>query len=200
MTDLVFFYGDVDERVRRPGRANLDRVLMPIGRGSISASLFDLGIYPAAVPAAEGQVWGEVHRMLDPEQALATLDEIEGYSPKAPDTSLYRRVEIPVTFEDGRTVQAWVYFYNAPARPCRAHRLRRLPAALEDQVARLRRPPSCPDRRDEPGDRLPHSSAQLHELQPGLYSHLSRSMSAIRQCATRPLTTTESSPSSRRTS
>ena len=46
--------------------------------------------------------------------ALATLDEIEGYSSKGPDASLYRRVEIPVTFEDGRQVQAWVYFYNAP--------------------------------------------------------------------------------------
>jgi gamma-glutamylcyclotransferase (GGCT)/AIG2-like uncharacterized protein YtfP len=76
--------------------------------------LFDLGIYPAAIPAAEGQVWGEVHQMMEPAAALTTLDEIEGYSPDAPDASLYRRVEIPVTLEDGHTERAWVYFYNAP--------------------------------------------------------------------------------------
>jgi gamma-glutamylcyclotransferase (GGCT)/AIG2-like uncharacterized protein YtfP len=69
---------------------------------------------PAAIPATEGQVWGEVHQMMEPGTALTTLDEIEGYSAAAPDASLYRRVEIPVTFEDGRMVQAWVYFYNAP--------------------------------------------------------------------------------------
>lgn len=114
MTDLVFFYGTLMSGFKRPGRANLDRVLTPIGRGRISADLFDLGIYPAAIPAADGQVWGEVHQMLEPSSALATLDEIEGYTPDTPDSSLYRRVEIPVTFEDGRSAQAWVYFYNAP--------------------------------------------------------------------------------------
>jgi gamma-glutamylcyclotransferase (GGCT)/AIG2-like uncharacterized protein YtfP len=114
MTDLVFFYGTLMSGFERPGRARLDRALEPVGRGWISAALFDLGIYPAAIPASEGQVWGEVHQMLDSDSVLATLDEIEGYSPETPDASLYRRVEIPVTLEDGRRVQAWVYFYNAP--------------------------------------------------------------------------------------
>jgi gamma-glutamylcyclotransferase (GGCT)/AIG2-like uncharacterized protein YtfP len=114
MTDLVFFYGTLMSGFRRPGRTTLDRELKPVGRAWINATLFDLGIYPAAIPAGEGQVWGEVHRMLDPEAALVTLDEIEGYSPRAPESSLYRRVEIPVTFLDGRSAQAWVYFYNAP--------------------------------------------------------------------------------------
>ena len=114
MTDLVFFYGTLMSGFKRPGRAKLDGALKPIGRGSITAALFDLGIYPAAIPAGDGHVLGEVHQMLDPADALATLDEIEGFSAAAPDASLYRRVEIPVTFEDGRTAQAWVYFYNAP--------------------------------------------------------------------------------------
>jgi gamma-glutamylcyclotransferase (GGCT)/AIG2-like uncharacterized protein YtfP len=114
MTDLVFFYGTLMSGFRRPGRAMLDRVLKPVGRGWISATLFDLGIYPAAVPATDGRVWGEVHQMLATSEALATLDQIEGFSLKAPEASLYRRVEIPVTFDDGHTAQAWVYFYNAP--------------------------------------------------------------------------------------
>ena len=114
MTDLVFFYGTLMSGFRRAGRAKLDRALRPVGRGRIGATLFDLGIYPAAIPAGEGYVWGEVHQMLEPEDALKTLDEIEGYSAKAPDASLYRRVEIPVTLDNGQSAQAWVYFYNAP--------------------------------------------------------------------------------------
>jgi len=114
MTDLVFFYGTLMSGFHRPGRARLDHALTPLGRGWIGAALFDLGIYPAAIPAADGHVWGEVHQMLDTDSVLTTLDEIEGYSPKEPDSSLYRRVETPVTFEDGRNARAWVYFYNAP--------------------------------------------------------------------------------------
>jgi len=52
--------------------------------------------------------------MLDEEAVLSTLDEIEGYRASEPDTSLYTRAEIPVTFDDGRVASAWVYFYNAP--------------------------------------------------------------------------------------
>ena len=76
--------------------------------------MFDLGLYPAAVPASDSQVWGEVHRMIDPDAVLAELDVIEGYRPGEPDASLYTRVETPVTFEDGQVASAWVYFYNAP--------------------------------------------------------------------------------------
>jgi gamma-glutamylcyclotransferase (GGCT)/AIG2-like uncharacterized protein YtfP len=114
MTDLVFFYGTLMSGFQRPGRARLDRVLMPAGRAWISAALFDLGIYPAAVPAGDSRVWGEVHRMLDCDSVLTTLDEIEGFSITEPDKSLYIREEIPVTFDDGRVATAWVYFYNAP--------------------------------------------------------------------------------------
>jgi gamma-glutamylcyclotransferase (GGCT)/AIG2-like uncharacterized protein YtfP len=114
MTDLVFFYGTLMSAFRRPGRQRIDDHLEPVGRASIRAALFDLGIYPAAVPAADAQVWGEVHRMSDPEVVLAHLDDIEGYHSSEPDNSLYVRIEAPVTFEDGRLAVAWVYFYNAP--------------------------------------------------------------------------------------
>src|SRR5689334_19733508 len=114
MTDLVFFYGTLMSGFERPGRARLDPKLEPRGRGWIRAALFDLGIYPAAIPAADGKVWGEVHRMLDADAVLRSLDEIEGFRPDEPDASLYTRVETPVTFDDGRVAQAWAYFYNAP--------------------------------------------------------------------------------------
>jgi gamma-glutamylcyclotransferase (GGCT)/AIG2-like uncharacterized protein YtfP len=114
MTNLVFFYGTLMSGFQRPGRARLDHALKPVGRAFIQAALFDLGIYPAAIPAQDSHVWGEVHQMLDAEAVLATLDEIEGYRASEPDTSLYTRAEIPVNFDDGREARAWVYFYNAP--------------------------------------------------------------------------------------
>ena len=114
MTDRVFFYGTLMSGFKREGRARLDVMLNMEGRGSIDAALFDLGIYPGAIPAGDSKVWGEVHRMLDPVAVLTTLDEIEGVRPGQPDASLYRREETLVTLGDGQRVSAWAYFYNAP--------------------------------------------------------------------------------------
>ncbi|PWT83671.1 MAG: gamma-glutamylcyclotransferase [Blastocatellia bacterium] len=114
MTDLVFFYGTLMSGFKRPGRERLDLALAPVGYGWIRAVLFDLGIYPAAIPATDSRVRGEVHRMLDADAVLPALDEIEGYRPGQPDASLYVRRETSVTLDDGSTADVWVYFYNAP--------------------------------------------------------------------------------------
>ncbi len=113
MADRVFFYGTLMSGFMRPGRERIAGKLAPEGRGWIAAALFDLGIYPAAVPASDSRVWGEVHRTDDIAAVLAALDEIEGYRPGEPDQSLYTRVETPVTLENGAVVSAWAYFYNA---------------------------------------------------------------------------------------
>ena len=89
MTNFVFFYGTLMAGFDRRRRAGIDSKLTYRGRGSIHAALFDLGIYPAAVPAPEGRVWGEVYEMADPELVLAALDDIEGYRADDPDRSLY---------------------------------------------------------------------------------------------------------------
>ena len=114
MANFVFFYGTLMAGFDRRRRAGIDTKLTYRGRGSIRASLFDLGIYPAAVPATEGNVWGEVYEMSEPETVLTALDDIEGYRPDDPDKSLYSRAAAQVTMPDGSREQAWVYFYNAP--------------------------------------------------------------------------------------
>lgn len=115
MGDHAFFYGTLMAPFNRPGRQRITPKLVYTGRGSIRAALFDLGIYPAAVPADDdSRVWGEVYAMSDPPAVLSVLDEIEGYRPSEPDRSLYTRVLADVTLEDGRVQQAWAYFYNAP--------------------------------------------------------------------------------------
>jgi len=112
--ELVFFYGTLMAGFDRRRRAGIDDKLKYMGRGAIQGALFDLGLYPAAVPAAEGRVWGEVYEMTDVPRVLAALDEIEGYRHDDPDRSLYMRAQADVTLPDGSLARAWVYFYNAP--------------------------------------------------------------------------------------
>ena len=114
MHELVFFYGTLMAGFDRRRRAGIDDKLKYVGRGAIQGALFDLGLYPAAVPAAEGRVWGEVYEMTDVPRVLAALDEIEGYRHDDPDRSLYMRAQADVTLPDGSLARAWVYFYNAP--------------------------------------------------------------------------------------
>ena len=114
MPELVFFYGTLMTPFKRPGRQRIEPHLAFVGRGTITASLFDLGLYPAAVPATEGKVHGEVFEMLNREVVLQVLDDIEGYRPAEPEASLYVRVKTPVVLPNGDEASAWVYFYNAP--------------------------------------------------------------------------------------
>jgi gamma-glutamylcyclotransferase (GGCT)/AIG2-like uncharacterized protein YtfP len=112
--ELVFFYGTLMTPFNRTGRLRIDQHLAFRGRGFIEAALFDLGIYPAAVPAVDSHVRGEVYELTDPMMALRSLDELEGYRPGEPEASLYTRRRTQVTMDDGTLVQAWAYFYNAP--------------------------------------------------------------------------------------
>jgi gamma-glutamylcyclotransferase (GGCT)/AIG2-like uncharacterized protein YtfP len=113
--DHVFFYGTLMSPFNRPGRQRITPQLRFKGRGTIQAALFDLGIYPAAVPADDRSVvWGEAYETTDAAAVLAVLDEIEGYRPSEPERSLYTRVLADITMGDGVVLKAWTYFYNAP--------------------------------------------------------------------------------------
>jgi gamma-glutamylcyclotransferase (GGCT)/AIG2-like uncharacterized protein YtfP len=115
VADFVFFYGTLMSPFNRPGRQRVSSKMEFVARGSIRAALFDLGLYPAAIPTDDGGVVrGETYDMHDAVTVLAALDEIEGYESAEPDRSLYRRVRTDVTLDDGRVAPAWVYFYNAP--------------------------------------------------------------------------------------
>jgi gamma-glutamylcyclotransferase (GGCT)/AIG2-like uncharacterized protein YtfP len=114
MAEQVFFYGTLRTGFNRTTRAGIDTFLKFAGRASINGKLFDLGIYPAAVPATDARVWGEVFEMADAAKVLAALDRIEGYRVAEPDRSLYTRVRVAATLDDGRIEDVWVYFYNAP--------------------------------------------------------------------------------------
>ncbi|MBA3272025.1 MAG: gamma-glutamylcyclotransferase [Acidobacteria bacterium] len=115
MADFVFFYGTLMTPFNRPGRQRVNTKMAFAGRGHIRAALFDLGIYPAAIPTDDGgAVRGEVYEMLDQAAVLDTLDDVEGYRATEPERSLYTRALTDVTLDDGSVTPAWAYFYNAP--------------------------------------------------------------------------------------
>jgi len=114
MAERVFFYGTLMTPFNRTAQLHIDQHLTFRGRGTIAAALFDLGIYPAAVPTADSRVCGEVYELINRRVVLEALDELEGYRPGEPEASLYTRALTPVLLDDGSTVDAWAYFYNAP--------------------------------------------------------------------------------------
>jgi len=114
MSEMVFFYGTLMSGFDRRRRIGIDPKMRFRARGWVEAALFDLGLYPAAVPAESGHVWGEVFELIDRDEVLAALDDIEGYRPGDPDSSLYIRSLVPVHLPEGAIEQAWIYFYNAP--------------------------------------------------------------------------------------
>jgi gamma-glutamylcyclotransferase (GGCT)/AIG2-like uncharacterized protein YtfP len=114
VTDKVFVYGTLMAGFDRRRRAGIDTRMRFVGRGWIQAALYDLGLFPAAIPAPDGRVAGELYEIADDPSVLVKLDEIEGFRPNEPDSSLYMRAQTVVTLESGVRETAWVYFYNAP--------------------------------------------------------------------------------------
>ena len=114
MAEHVFFYGTLMAGFDRRRRIGIDEKMTYVGRGSIEAALYDLGIFPAAVPTPGSRVWGEVYATDEIEAVLRALDEIEGNRPDDSEHSLYFRERVATALPDDRSVQAWVYFYNAP--------------------------------------------------------------------------------------
>ena len=114
MTDKIFVYGTLMAGFDRRRQAGIDTRMTFLGRGWIDAALYDLGLFPAAIPAPDCRVAGELYEVVDDPSVLAKLDEIEGYRVNDPDTSLYTRAQTTVTLESGAVETAWVYFYNAP--------------------------------------------------------------------------------------
>lgn len=114
MSLRLFFYGTLMAGFDRRRTAGVEASLRYLGRGSISARLYDLGPYPAAVAGGGTRVWGELYETDAQELILPLLDEIEGYLPADPGSSLYVRRLVEVSLPEGAAAEAWVYFYNGP--------------------------------------------------------------------------------------
>jgi gamma-glutamylcyclotransferase (GGCT)/AIG2-like uncharacterized protein YtfP len=119
-TDLLplFVYGSLRRGFQHPAYAYISRYFSLVSEGKVKGKLYDLGAYPAAVPVAEDFfIRGELYRINNADEfewAMAQLDDYEGIIPEPGETPLYRKEQAIVQLDDGRTEQAWIYWYNGP--------------------------------------------------------------------------------------
>lgn len=130
---LVFVYGTLWTRSGyRTARTLARHCLRDLGPAWIAARLYDLGRYPAAVPArhAGERVHGRLCALTAPQSCLPRLDAYEDCDTARPDSGLYRRERIVAHVErlGHRAVPSdqrwcWVYFFNGRliGRPRIAH-------------------------------------------------------------------------------
>lgn len=114
MSELLFVYGTLMSHTGTPKAVQLAAEADSLGPASIAGRLYRIDWYPGLVPG-EGRVHGEVFRLRTPADSLVWLDAYEGIVPgdDLKNRNEYERVRRPVTLDDGRTVEAWVYLYLA---------------------------------------------------------------------------------------
>jgi len=115
-TDLLFVYGTLrrgyalHHHLKRMG-AEL------VATGNVQAELFDLGKFPGARKSTKpGKiVEGEVYRLRRAKSVLKVLDQVEGFSPRTPEKSLFQRATTEVALPNGERRVAWIYWLNKRA-------------------------------------------------------------------------------------
>jgi gamma-glutamylcyclotransferase (GGCT)/AIG2-like uncharacterized protein YtfP len=110
LRERLFVYGSLrseaprNEPLASAAFAALEAGAILEGRASIPGRLYAPAWYPALVPDPSRSVVGEVWRMLDP-GVLGVLDAFEGEA--------YVREAVRALLENGLTVTAWAYRYQA---------------------------------------------------------------------------------------
>jgi gamma-glutamylcyclotransferase (GGCT)/AIG2-like uncharacterized protein YtfP len=114
MSSYLFAYGTLQPEYAPPAIAHAVAKLHPIGRGSTSGVLYDLGGYPGAVlgPSTEKTIEGFVLELPEDANVLRDIDVYEEFDPDAPEKSQFIRVLCPVVLATGGTLQCWIYIYN----------------------------------------------------------------------------------------
>jgi pyruvate carboxylase len=115
-TPMLFVYGTLRHACGHQMHRLLAEHAEFVGEATIQGRLYLVGEFPGAVETAspEDRVQGEVYSLNQAEELLTALDAYEDFDPQSPGTSLYRRDKAMTLLRDGKTVEAWVYFYNRP--------------------------------------------------------------------------------------
>ena len=108
----LFVYGTLRRGSRSLGDWRKKFGAAFVGHGTIGAELYHIGRYPGALPSNRSKTRGEVYSLGRPQAALKALDEYEGYDANEKEESLFVRHPVKVWLETGKTIRAWVYFFN----------------------------------------------------------------------------------------
>lgn len=103
--DYLFVYGTLRKNYHLKLKEKVASNIAYIGQAKVAASLYDIGRYPAAIKEnTVDEVVGDVYILKDPEKVFKVLDEYEGNE--------FSREKNRVKLRSGKSVNAWVYWYN----------------------------------------------------------------------------------------
>ncbi len=113
-SDLLFTYGTL-RRAAGSAHRLLGDAAESVGPGHVRGRLYQATDFPVLVLDPDGiPVAGELYRMASPKSVFARLDQYEGFDPRSPDTSEFRRTLVEVALPDGGAASAWAYVYQRP--------------------------------------------------------------------------------------
>ncbi|MES1217119.1 MAG: gamma-glutamylcyclotransferase family protein [Bacteroidota bacterium] len=111
----LFVYGSLRSGFQSPVYEYISRFFHLTGGAKVKGKLYDLGSYPAGIPAQEeSYIVGELYEIKDEKEfswAFGQLDDYEGVNVEADEEPLYRREITDVYFND-QLLPAWIYWYN----------------------------------------------------------------------------------------
>ena len=112
MPHYLFVYGTLMRAFDNQYAKTLQQNANLIGTASLIGCLYDIGEYPGAVhdDRSRSTIYGELYHFSSP-SLLMLLDEYEGFDPKSPDSSEYRRIKVQALCED-KCYESWFYHYN----------------------------------------------------------------------------------------
>lgn len=122
-SNKLFVYGSLLSGFHHPAYNYISRYFTLIGEAKVRGVLYDLGSYPAAVPAEnEAYISGELYRLNNESEfawAMEQLDDYEGLNVEAGEIALYRR-QIAQIYLHNEVTEAWIYWYNGSIEGCSA--------------------------------------------------------------------------------
>ena len=111
----LFVYGSLRSGFRSPVYEYISRFFTFMGEAKVKGKLFDMGSYPAGIPANDDHfIIGELYDILDESEfswAIGQLDDYEGVNVESDEVQLYRR-ELTDVFINDEVIPAWIYWYN----------------------------------------------------------------------------------------
>ena len=113
-TRYLFVYGTLRRVSSHPMAQRLAEHARFAGAARAQGRLYDLGRYPGMTAAHGPDEW--VHGDLyDLAGAAATLAELDAYEAiESPQPAFFERQAAAVTSDEGRPVQAWLYWWRGP--------------------------------------------------------------------------------------
>jgi gamma-glutamylcyclotransferase (GGCT)/AIG2-like uncharacterized protein YtfP len=111
----LFVYGSLRSGFKSHAYEYISRFFDLVAEAKVKGKLYDMGIYPAGVPAEEDLfIIGELYTIKNEAEfswAIGQLDDYEGVAAEAGEEQLYKRDLTEVIVND-TIVPAWIYWFT----------------------------------------------------------------------------------------